>query len=63
MIFENLNTGREEVRMTKCLIMNADGYGFTRGINRGIEEAVARGMITSISVNAISRPRKICRAS
>jgi hypothetical protein len=34
------------------LIINADGFGFTRGINRGIEEAVARGVITSISVNA-----------
>lgn len=38
--------------MSKCLIINADGFGFTRGINRGIEEAVARGVITSISVNA-----------
>lgn len=38
--------------MSKYLIINADGYGFTRGINRGIEEAVARGVITSISVNA-----------
>ena len=38
--------------MSKYLIINADGYGFTRGINRGIEEATARGVITSISVNA-----------
>ncbi|MHB9131103.1 MAG: carbohydrate deacetylase [Armatimonadota bacterium] len=38
--------------MNKYLIINADGYGFTRGINRGIEVAVARGVITSISVNA-----------
>ncbi|MHB9026381.1 MAG: carbohydrate deacetylase [Armatimonadota bacterium] len=38
--------------MSKYLIINADGYGFTRGINRGIEEAVDRGVITSISVNA-----------
>lgn len=38
--------------MGKYLIVNADGYGFTRGINRGIEEAVARGIITSMSVNA-----------
>ena len=38
--------------MGKYLIVNADGYGFTRGINRGIEEAVARGIVTSISVNA-----------
>lgn len=38
--------------MSKCLIINADGFGFTRGINRGIEEAVAGGVVTSISVNA-----------
>lgn len=37
--------------MSKFLIINADGYGFTRGINRGIEEAVEHGVITSISVN------------
>jgi hypothetical protein len=34
------------------LIINADGFGFTRGINRGIEEAVQRGVVTSISANA-----------
>jgi predicted glycoside hydrolase/deacetylase ChbG (UPF0249 family) len=34
------------------LIINADGYGFTYGINRGIEEAVERGVVSSISVNA-----------
>ena len=39
-------------RMTKYLIVNADGYGFTRGINRGIEAATERGIITSISVNS-----------
>jgi len=38
--------------MGKYLIVNADGFGFTRGINRGIEEAVAHGIVTSISVNA-----------
>jgi len=38
--------------MGKYLIVNADGFGFTRGINRGITEAVARGIVTSISVNA-----------
>lgn len=38
--------------MTKYLIVNADGYGFTRGINRGIDEAVERGIVTSISVNS-----------
>lgn len=36
----------------KHLIVNADGFGFTRGINRGIAEAVARGVVTSISVNS-----------
>ncbi|OQX56286.1 MAG: hypothetical protein B5M53_02205 [Candidatus Cloacimonas sp. 4484_209] len=36
----------------KRLIINADGYGFTYGINRGIEEAVTNGVVTSISVNA-----------
>jgi predicted glycoside hydrolase/deacetylase ChbG (UPF0249 family) len=38
--------------VSKYLIINADGYGFTRGINRGIEEAVEHGVITSISANA-----------
>ena len=38
--------------MTKSLIVNADGYGFTRGINRGIDEAVEHGIVTSISVNS-----------
>jgi predicted glycoside hydrolase/deacetylase ChbG (UPF0249 family) len=38
--------------MTKYLIVNADGYGFTRGINRGIDAAVERGIITSVSVNS-----------
>jgi predicted glycoside hydrolase/deacetylase ChbG (UPF0249 family) len=38
--------------VTKYLIVNADGYGFTRGINRGIDEAVERGIVTSISVNS-----------
>jgi len=36
----------------KNLIINADGYGFTSGINRGIEETVEHGVVTSISVNA-----------
>jgi len=38
--------------VSKYLIVNADGYGFTRGINRGIDAAVERGIITSISVNS-----------
>lgn len=39
----------------KHLIVNADGYGFTTGINRGIEEAVERGVVTSISANSKCR--------
>ena len=36
----------------KHLIVNADGYGFTTGVNRGIEETVERGIVTSISANS-----------
>lgn len=32
--------------------MNADGYGLSRGVNRGIEEVCAAGFVRSISVNA-----------
>lgn len=42
--------------MDKRLIINADGYGFTEGVNRGIEEAVENGVVTSISVNANFEP-------
>lgn len=33
------------------LIINADGYGFTGGITRAIEECIACGTVSSISVN------------
>jgi predicted glycoside hydrolase/deacetylase ChbG (UPF0249 family) len=36
----------------KNLIVNADGYGFTYGVNRGIEAAIEGGIVRSISVNA-----------
>lgn len=36
----------------KRLIINADGYGFTAGVTRGIEEAIERGVVTSTSVNS-----------
>lgn len=36
----------------KRLIVNADGFGFTFGVNRGIMEAVRRGIVTSVSCNA-----------
>lgn len=34
-------------RDVKHLIVNADGYGFTTGVNRGIEETVEPGIVTS----------------
>lgn len=36
----------------KLLLVNADGYGFTRGNNRGIEEVIEAGTVTSVSVNS-----------
>lgn len=36
--------------MTKYLIVNADDFGATRGINRGIVEAFQRGIVTSTSL-------------
>lgn len=36
----------------KRLLVNADGYGFTAGLNRGIEEVLGNGVVRSISVNA-----------
>lgn len=35
----------------RCLIINADGYGFTRGATRAIEECVDFGTVRSLSVN------------
>ncbi len=35
----------------RLLIINADGYGFTEGITRAIEDCVAFGTVRSISVN------------
>jgi predicted glycoside hydrolase/deacetylase ChbG (UPF0249 family) len=37
--------------MKRRLIINADGYGLTAGLNRAIEECVAFGTVRSISVN------------
>jgi predicted glycoside hydrolase/deacetylase ChbG (UPF0249 family) len=34
------------------LVVNADGYGLAAGLNRGIEECIESGLVTSISVNA-----------
>jgi predicted glycoside hydrolase/deacetylase ChbG (UPF0249 family) len=36
----------------KLLIVNADGYGMTDGVNRGIEETIEAGIVRSISVNS-----------
>lgn len=35
----------------RALIINADGYGFTEGATRAIEECVAFGTVRSVSVN------------
>ena len=40
--------GQQERR----LVINADGYGLAAGLNRGIEECIEGGLVTSISVNA-----------
>jgi predicted glycoside hydrolase/deacetylase ChbG (UPF0249 family) len=38
-----------EVRPRRRLIVNADGFGFAPGLNRGIEEVVAGGIVRSTS--------------
>lgn len=43
---------RNPSRMRRRLIVNADGYGLSPGVNRGIEEVCAAGFVRSISVNA-----------
>jgi len=35
--------------MNKQLIINADGFGFTSGVNKGIYESIVNGIVTSIS--------------
>lgn len=35
---------------SRCLIVNADDFGLTSGVNRGIIEAHARGILTSASL-------------
>ncbi len=34
----------------RCLIVNADDFGVTAGVNRGIAEAHERGIVTSASL-------------
>src|SRR5690242_16059714 len=36
--------------MPRHLIVNADDFGLTRGINRGVIEAAERGILTSASL-------------
>ena len=36
----------------RCLIVNADDFGFTSGVNRGIVEAHTRGVVTSSTLMA-----------
>jgi len=38
--------------MKKRLIVNADGFGFTSGINKGIKETIENGIVTSVSAMA-----------
>ena len=38
----------------RLLVVNADDYGLTRGVSRGILDAHARGVVTSTSVLALS---------
>lgn len=38
--------------MSRRLIVNADGFGFTYGNNKGILECLAAGVVKSVSVNA-----------
>ena len=37
--------------MNRKLIINADGFGFTEGINKGIIESIEKGVVSSISCN------------
>ncbi|RMF83096.1 MAG: ChbG/HpnK family deacetylase [Nitrospinota bacterium] len=39
----------------RYLLINADGYGFTAGINRAIEECIAFGTVRSLSANVNCR--------
>lgn len=34
----------------KCLIVNADDFGYSPGVNKGIIEAISRGIVTSTSL-------------
>ena len=40
--------------MTRLLIVNADDYGLTRGVSRGILRALREGVVTSASVLAVA---------
>ncbi|MGE0129738.1 MAG: carbohydrate deacetylase [Blastocatellales bacterium] len=47
-----LRTGQSVARRTKRLIVNADDFGLTAGVNRAIIEAHTRGIITSATLMA-----------
>jgi chitin disaccharide deacetylase len=48
----------------RCLIINADDFGFTLGITDGIVEAFQEGILTSTSamINMPNAPERIARA-
>jgi chitin disaccharide deacetylase len=37
--------------LERKIIINADGFGFTKGINKGIIESIEKGVVSSISCN------------
>ena len=41
--------------MEKCLIVNADDFGASTGVNRGILECYTRGVVTSVSLIVTGR--------
>jgi predicted glycoside hydrolase/deacetylase ChbG (UPF0249 family) len=49
----------------KFLIINADDFGYSRGINRGIAEAHTRGVLTStgLMVNTPATEEAVCMAA
>ena len=45
-----MTAGNQEQAFAKCLIVNADDYGYTAGVSAGIRRAHLEGIVTSTSV-------------